>query len=115
MYATYIKGLERLHKDYDMHKLAKKVKMHNMALKTSILCGKERRQLIKRTPPYVLDIEAEEKVNEKQDYVLGFSNLKHGVCHDNERLIDTNIESRIVTGQKYCVCEEMDFRPPPPK
>ena len=51
----------------------------------------------------------------KEEYIIGFSNLKHGACHDNERLIDTNIESRIVTGKKFCVCEEIDFKPPPPK
>jgi len=43
VFATYLKGIERLHKDYDAHKLAKKVKMHSIALKTSVLCAKERR------------------------------------------------------------------------
>jgi len=48
-YYKFSKGVEKMESEVDILKLIKRVRMHNLALKSSILCSKDRRNMLKNT------------------------------------------------------------------
>lgn len=67
--------------------------MHNEALKSSLLCGKKRRVLLRHTNACVVEVGTDESEEEKPEDVGA---QRHGVCTKNEMLIDENLYRRVL-------------------
>lgn len=52
----FTKALEKLEKELDVLRVVKRVRMDHEILKSSLLCGKKRRRLMRHTQPCVVDV-----------------------------------------------------------
>ena len=106
-----MKGVDKMDKQIDFVKMIKKVRMHSLALKSSILCNKDRRNMIKNTQACILNMDTDSENDVKMNHVLSSNsmtsqkNVQHGFCVDNEDLITKNIEQRILKHKPNCSCE----------
>lgn len=95
----------KLGKELDVVKVIKRLRQHNEALKSSILCDKRRRRLIKHTKACIVDIETDSEPAELSEAELKDSlEVKHGYCRSNEQLISENIFRRILEHHPGCMC-----------
>ena len=58
-----MKGVEKMEKEVDVVKMIKRIRMHNLAMKSSVLCSKDRRNMIKNTNACVLNMDTDSDVD----------------------------------------------------
>jgi hypothetical protein len=87
----------------DIVKMIRRIRMHNETLKSSLLCDKKRRRLLKHTKAYTVDLNTDSdnhQIYEKPKV----AELGHGFCLKNEQLISENIFKRIMEKHPDCMC-----------
>jgi hypothetical protein len=90
----------------DISKLLRRVRAHDIALKSSFLCSKNRRTLIKHTKRCVIGGPDEE---EKKSISHKLGGFEHGLWQENESLITQNLTQRVLDLKPGCMCHVINI------
>lgn len=104
-YYNLKKAMRKLDKELDVVKVINRIRQHNEALKSSILCDKRRRDLIKHSKACTVDVNTDSDQGDKlESQVTRDSRIdaKHGYCRSNELLITENIFRRVLEQHPGC-------------
>ena len=111
LYDVYQRGVSKLNRELDILKLLKRVRQHHQSLKSSVLCNKERRTLLKHARKNLInfDTDSDPEISHHSDE--NNHEVLHGACRNNEDLITENIKHTIVQPlqtQKHCICQQVN-------
>lgn len=101
--------MRKLDKEIDIIKVIRRLRSHNEALKSSVMCDKKRRTILKHTKQCVVDINTDSDPAEFSRYHALYGsenncNEKHGFCLKEDTLVTENIFQRVLKHGPSCQC-----------
>lgn len=103
------KGRDKFDEDMDIISIIKKIRKHNVALKSTVLCCDEKEMLAEHARENVLEVDTssnitkeEEPTEEEEGMCLHDNHASHLSCRKCEDFANRNIEAFVLSRQHAC-------------